>query len=132
VEIGFAVVVLVITAVLVNTAPARTVSTEPVTLSMRRGTVFADGTIAPGTAGRNDIHLTVLSTSGAPIEDVQVQLTRPDGELAAFDVPLRTLGPGHYFSPQYDIPFPGEWRMVVRVRRGATDEVVLTQDFELR
>ncbi|HEX5586397.1 MAG TPA: CopD family protein, partial [Acidimicrobiia bacterium] len=132
VEVAFAVVVLAITSVLVNTAPARTVSAEPVSLTMRSGSVFADATIAPGAAGRNDIHLTVLSTGGKSVADVQMQLTRPDGDLAAFDVPLRTLGPGHYFAPQYDIPFPGDWRMVLRVRLGATDEVVLTKGFSLR
>ena len=132
VEIVFAVVVLAITALLVNTAPARTVTTEPVSLNMRSGSVFADGTIAPGAAGRNDIHLTVLSTSGAPIEDVQMQLSRPDGDLAPFDVPLRQLGPGHLYAPQFDIPFPGDWTMVLRVRLGPTDEKVLTQRFTLR
>ncbi|MFI5047817.1 MAG: copper resistance protein CopC [Acidimicrobiia bacterium] len=131
-EIVFAVVVLSITAMLVNTAPARTVSSKPVTLSMRNGTVFADGTIAPGTAGRSDIHLSVLSTAGAPVGDVQMQLTRPDGKLAPLDVPLRALGPGHLFAPQFDIPFPGDWTMVLRVRLGATDEKVLTQKFSLR
>ena len=35
--------ILAITAMLVNTAPARSVSTEPVSLSMRSGSVFADG-----------------------------------------------------------------------------------------
>jgi copper transport protein len=132
VEIAFAVVILVITAMLVNTAPARSVSTEPVSFDVRHGSVFADVTIAPGSAGRNDIHLTVLSTAGAPIEDVQMQLARPDGKVAALDVPLRNLGPGHYYAPQYDIPFPGDWTMVLRVRRGATDEVVLTEKFSLR
>ena len=132
VEVAFAVVVLAITSVLVNTAPARTVSTEPVSLTMRSGSVFADATVAPGASGRNDIHLTVLATGGKSIADVQMQLTRPDGDLAPFSVPLRTLGPGHYFAPQYDIPFPGDWTMVLRVRLGATDEVVLTKGFSLR
>src|SRR5215510_183691 len=132
IEVLFAIVVLAIVSVLVNTAPARTVSTAPVSFQMRTGSVFADVTIAPGTAGRNDIHFTALTTNGKTIEDVQVQLTRPGGDLAPFDVPLRSLGPGHYYAPRFDIPFPGDWRMVARVRLGATDEVVLTKVFTLR
>jgi copper transport protein len=131
-EVVFAVVVLAISSVLVNTAPARTVSTAPVSFTMRSGTVFADVTIAPGNAGRNDIHFTALTTSGKTIEDVQMQLTRPDGHFAPFDVPLRDLGPGHYYAPQFDIPYSGDWTMVARVRLGATDEVVLTKGFSLR
>ena len=41
-EVVFAAVVLAVTALLVNTAPARTESSEPVTLTMRSGGVFAD------------------------------------------------------------------------------------------
>ena len=73
VELLFAAVILAITSMLVNTAPARSVSTAPVSLTLRSGSVFGDATIAPGAAGPNDIHITVLSTGGAPIEDMQVQ-----------------------------------------------------------
>jgi hypothetical protein len=83
-------------------------------------------------AGRNELHLTVLSTAGAPIEDVQVQLVRPDGKVAPIDVQTSTLGPGHVYTPALDIPFSGKWTMVLRVRRGETDEVVLTQGFSVR
>ena len=58
-----------------------------------------------------------------------VQLTRPGDDLAPFTVPLQKLGPGHYTSPLYDIPFPGDWQMTVRVQLGETDEAVLTGTF---
>jgi copper transport protein len=132
VEVVLAVVVLAITAVLVNTAPARTTSSDPVSLTMRSGPVFADASVAPGVAGRNDIHLTVLSSRGAAVEEAQMQLTRPGDDIAPLEVPLRTLGPGHYYSPRYEIPFPGDWRMVVRVRTGPTDETVLSETFDVR
>ena len=132
VEVVFAAIILAVTAVLVNTAPARTEQTEPVSLTMHTEQVFVDATIAPGVAGRNDVHVTVLPDGPESVTEVQVQLTRPGSDLAPFDMPLRQLGPGHYFVPQYNIPFPGDWRMVVRVRLGETDEVVTTDDFSLR
>jgi copper transport protein len=132
VEVVFAVAVLAITSVLVNTAPGRTVSTEPVSLTLRSGAVFADVTIAPGIAGPNDIHVTVLTTGSQQVSNVQMQLTRPGEDLPPFDVPLRDLGPGHEYAPLFNIPFPGDWRMVLRVTLGATDEAVLTGDFSLR
>jgi copper transport protein len=131
-EVVFAVVVLAITAVLVNTAPARTEEAEPVSLTMRSEEVFADVTIAPAVAGPNDIHVTLLPTGAESVVGATMQLTRPGGELAAFDVPLRSLGPGHYYAPLYNIPFPGDWRMIVRVQLGTTNEAVLTDDFSLR
>jgi len=132
VEVVFAAAILAITAVLVNTAPARTESTEPVSLALRSGGAFADITIAPAVAGPNDIHVTVLSTSGQNVTDLQLQLTRPGSDFAAFDVPLRPLGPNHEYAPQYNIPFPGEWRVALRVQLGTTDEAVLTGGFSVR
>jgi copper transport protein len=131
-EVVFAVAILVVTAVLVNTPPARTESTEPVSLALRSGSVFADVTIAPAVAGPNDIHVTVLPTGADTVTDVEMQLTRPGSDLAAFDVPLRPLGPGHEYSPQYNIPFPGDWTVVLRVQLGTTNEAVLTGDFSVR
>ena len=55
-----------------------------------------------------------------------VQLTRPGEDLPPFAVPLQKLGPGHYYAPLYDIPYPGEWQMTIRVQLGETDEAVLT------
>jgi len=132
VELVFAVAILAVTAVLVNTAPARTESTEPVELSMRSGSVFADVTIAPAVAGPNDIHVTVLPSGSQPVTDLQMQLTRPGSDLAPFDVPLRPLGPNHVYAPRYNIPFTGEWKMVLRVQLGTSDEAVLTDDFTIR
>jgi len=118
--------------VLVNTAPARTESTEPVQLSMRSGSVFADVTIAPAVAGPNDIHVTVLPSGAQQVTDLQMQLTRPGSDLAPFDVPLRPLGPNHVYAPRYNIPFAGDWKMVLRVQLGTSDESVLTDDFTIR
>ncbi len=131
-EVGFAAVVLAVTALLVNTAPARTESTEPVALAMRSGGVFADVTISPAIVGRNDIHVTVLPTGADSVTDLQMQLTRPGEDVAPFDVPLRPLGPGHEYAPQYNIPFSGDWRVVLRVQLGTSDEAVLTDDFSIR
>ena len=49
-------------------------------------------------------------------------LQRPGGGLAPFDVPLRRLGPGHYYAPLFDIPYPGRWDMIVRARVGPTEK----------
>jgi copper transport protein len=133
-ELVIALVVLSITALLVNAAPARSVQTEPISMTLKSSQVWVDVVIAPGVAGGNDIHLTSLPVGDTVtnVEDMSVQLTRPGRDLPPFTVPLTKLGPGHYIASLYNIPFPGEWQMTVRVRLGETDEAVLTGKFTLR
>jgi copper transport protein len=134
VEVAIAAVILAITAMLVNAAPARAVSTGPVSLTLKSGQVWVYVDIAPGAAGPNDMHFTALPTGGGPatVTDMIVQLTRPGEDLPPFTVPLQKLGAGHYYAPQYEIPYPGKWQLVVRVQLGATNEAVLTSTFTLR
>jgi copper transport protein len=134
VEVVLALVILSVTALLVNAAPARTVETEPISMTLKSSQVWVDVVIAPGVAGGNDMHFTSLPVgdTAVDVEDMTVQLTRPGEDIPPFSVPLRKLGPGHYVAPLYDIPYPGEWQLTVRVRLGASDEAVLVGKFSLR
>ena len=133
-EVAIAAVILGVTAMLVNAAPARTATTQPVALTLKSEKLWVYVDIAPGVAGPNDIHITSLPTGGGltTVQDMQVQLVRPGADLPPFTVPLRKLGPGHYYAPLYDIPYPGPWRIVVRAQISATNEVVLQGRFSLR
>ena len=134
VEVAIAAVILAITALLVNAAPARSASTAPVSLTLKSRQVWVYVDVAPGVAGPNDMHFTAFPTGGGPatITGMTVQLTRPGEDLPPFTVPLQKLGAGHYYAPLYDIPYPGKWQMTVRVELGSTDEAVLTSPFVLR
>jgi copper transport protein len=134
VEVVIAVVILGLTAMLVNAAPARAQNTEPVSLTLKSRQVWVYADIAPGAAGPNDMHFTALPTGGGPatIADMTVQLTRPGEDLPPFSVPLQKLGAGHYYAPLYDIPYSGKWQMTIRVQLGQTDEAVLSSPFTLR
>jgi len=133
-EVAIAAVILVITALLVNAAPARAQNTEPVSLTLKSKQVWVYADVAPGAAGPNDMHFTALPTGGGPatINGMTVQLTRPGEDLPPFTVPLQKLGAGHYYAPLYDIPYPGTWQMTVRVQLGETNEAVLTSRFRMR
>jgi copper transport protein len=134
VEVAIAAVILGITAMLVNAAPARAQNTAPVSLTLKSSQVWVYVDIAPGAAGPNDMHFTALPTGGGPasVTDMTVQLTRPGEDLPPFTVPLQKLGPGHYTAPLYDIPYSGKWRLTIRVQLGETDEAVLTSPFTVR
>jgi copper transport protein len=133
-EIVIALAILAVTALLVNAAPARSVQTQPISMTLKSPKVWVDVVIAPGVAGGNDVHLTALPVGDTVVnvEDMKVQLTRPGSDLPPLELPLRKFGPGHYVSPLYDIPYPGQWRMTIRATLGATDQAVLTGTFELR
>jgi copper transport protein len=133
-ELVIAFVVLAITALLVNAAPARSIQTQPISMTLKSSQVWVDVVIAPGVAGGNDIHLTALPVGDTVtnVEDMAVQLTRPGADLPPFSVPLTKFGPGHYIASLYDIPYPGDWRMTIRMRLGQTDEAVVTGKFTLR
>ncbi len=134
IEVVIAVVILAITALLVNAAPARSSSTEPVSLTLKSSQVWVYSDVVPGIAGPNDLHFTALPTGGGPasVQDMQVQLTRPGEDLPPFTVPLQKLGAGHYYAPLYDIPYSGEWQMTIRVQLSATNEAVLVGRFDVR
>jgi copper transport protein len=134
VEVVIAVVILSITVLLVNAAPARTVATAPVSLTLKSPKLWVDVTIAPGIAGGNDVHVTALPLGGGftNVENMQVQLVKSGAKLPPFNVPIQLLGPGHGYAPLFDIPYPGKWQIVVRAQTSATDESVLTGTFTLR
>ncbi len=117
VEIALGLAVLAATALLVNAAPgySSTQSTSgAVGVTMEAATISVDVTVTPGISGRNDIHVDLFTPEGAPLgaDELTVTFALPDGDVAPIDVPLRTLGPGHYYSPGFDVPGPGEWRIV--------------------
>jgi len=134
IEVVIAAIILAITAMLVNAAPARSVETQPVALTLKSRQVWVYVDVAPGIAGPNDMHFTALPTGGGPatVTDMTVQLTRPGQDLPPFTVPLQKFGPGHYYTPLYNIPYPGMWQMTIRVQLGATDEAVLVSNFGVR
>jgi copper transport protein len=134
VEVVIAAVILAITALLVNAAPARSATTQPIGLTLKSSQVWVYTDVVPGTVGPNDMHFTALPTGGGPasVQDMQVQLTRPGQDLPPFAVPLQKLGAGHYYAPLYDIPYSGKWQMTVRVQLSATDEAVLVGTFDVR
>jgi copper transport protein len=130
-EVGIAVVVIAVTAVLVNAAPAKIAQSQPggatgVTLKSDR--VWVDITAAPGVApAANDIHVTAINPSGAPVNpaDVVATLDFPSRHVAPLTIPLRRLGAGHYLSPGFTIPFKGTWRIAAHVRFDQFTEVTI-------
>jgi len=131
------IMVLAVTAVLVNTAPAVSASRAAegaAGVTMRSPRVVVDVTASPAVAGRNDLHVSTFSAAGAPLDVVELTVTLdlPSKRIAPITVPLRDLGPGHYLSPGFTIPFPGEWRVNAKVLLSDVDLVPLSGSIAIR
>jgi copper transport protein len=137
-EAFLGIVILAITAVLVNAVPAVTAKAGSgegaAGISMRSDQVVVDVTVAPARAGRNDIHVSTFTPAGAPLDVAELTVTfdLPSRGIAPIDVPLRKLGPGHYLSPGFDIPIAGDWRVTAKALLSDVDQVNLSDTITIR
>ncbi|MGH9024505.1 MAG: FixH family protein [Acidimicrobiia bacterium] len=134
VEVVVAVVILGVTALLVNAAPARDQQTGPVEITMRGDGMNFDIVVAPAEAGRNDVHLTATTPGGGPTEVLQMdaRMSLPSRDIAPIKLQLRRLGPGHYTAPGVDLPISGDWQLEVATLISDTDEVRATGTIPIR
>ena len=125
------VVVLVLTAALVSTPPARTAAGI--------GTIFSDtkpiGTdsvnlvVDPNRAGPNSIHLYLLDQSGRPAalaQSVELDLSLPAANLGPIVRQPLVAGPGHYLLDSNDLSIAGAWTIVVRAQVSKFEENTAT------
>jgi copper transport protein len=133
-ELGIAVAILGLTAVLVNTATGRESYAPTVSASQ----AFSTG--GPGGAGT--VHVLVEPARLGP-NTIEVDFTRADGQAflpaqvtAALYFPARNLGPlpvtltraapGQYLAQGATVTFTGQWTLQVIVRSDAFDETSVT------
>jgi copper transport protein len=143
-EVVFAIVILSITSLLVNAAPAVSVNESGTSGATLRGDgVRLDVTAAPGRPGRNELHFTLFKSAGAPLalapvgglEEVgefTVTASLPDRDIAAIPIPVRRVSPSHYIASGIDLPISGDWTLTVRALRTQTDQVALVGKLSIR
>jgi len=121
-EVALGAVVLALTAVLVNVAPSRALASEPVSLTLVQGDVLASVVVDPARTGRNDVHVTLSSTTGAlrRFDPIRVRMTPLSGELGPLEVPVQPVGPNHVAAYGTDLPFAGDWRLEVLASEGTS------------
>lgn len=99
---GLVVVVVLVTAVLVNLQPAREAAGVTGVFSIHEQ--IADGThvnlvVDPNRAGANQIHLYLLTETGRPAdlaEAVTFELSKPDADIGPLTRTPEVAGPGHW------------------------------------
>ncbi|HUY66080.1 MAG TPA: copper resistance protein CopC [Acidimicrobiales bacterium] len=127
-EIGVALAVLGVTALLVNAVPAKQAAALPFSTSFTTLGVQVNAIVDPAKAGTgNQVHVYVLSTLGTPvaIPELDATLTMPAESLGPLAIPLHIGGLGHYYATNVDIPVAGTWILKFTVRTDAIDEQVV-------
>ena len=131
-EFGLAVVVLAVTALLVESQPAAETAPKagPVTAStpFDTGSVNGTGTVTvtldPARVGPEQVQISVLDKTGKAesVPEVDASLALPAQQLGPIKVDLKTAGPGHYTASNVLVPMTGTWQVIVTVRTTDIDQ----------
>lgn len=135
IEVLIATVVLAITSVLVQTAPARTTYVDPVRETVRLASGgTADVELTPAKVGANTLRVTVKDGSGAPADAGQVTATLalPAEQIGPLAVNLTRAGTGQYTTGSASLPRAGTWELVIRVQKSEFDRDVAQVDVTVR
>lgn len=136
-----AVVVLALTAALVNSAPPRAAvvaqrsTPDRKTIPFDTGGVGGTGklkvNVQPLTTGPNIVTVTVLDAAGVrrEVPELDMAFTLKSRNIGPLRVTMRRTGMtmGTYRSATADLPMPGRWQMAITVRTSDTDETTVTE-----
>jgi copper transport protein len=127
-ETAIAVVVLAVTALLVNAQPARSALAQPFSTEMRSDAVWVDVTVDPAKAGPAALHFYTLSPQGAvqEVQDLTATLTLPSQDVGPLAVPVQRAGPGHFSAYNFNIPLRGQWKLEVKALLSDIDEATVS------
>jgi copper transport protein len=124
-EIAIALVVLGVTALLVNAAPAKQAANQPFSQSFNVLGVQINAVVAPAKPGPgNQVHFYVLGRHGqsVAIPELDAAISLPSAGIGPLAIPLFVASPGHFRANDFDIPLAGDWRLKLTVRTSPIDE----------
>jgi len=133
-EAVLGVVVLGVTAGLVNASPARVAYSKPVNVTVpgvNGGKVQVK--IEPAKQGQNVADIYLLAKDGTTlIVPPEVQARLRDGKDTSLPVELTDAEPGHYVATALTVPSPGKWTLRILVRTTDIDEDTIDVPVKIR
>jgi copper transport protein len=119
-EIALGVVVLAVTALLVNLSPARVEAgiSGPFVAEVALGANDLEIVVDPNEIGENLVHLTVTTPAGAPaeIQAMKVRFVMPEQDIGPLTGAGKELGPGHFVVQGNQLSVAGEWILEIEAR----------------
>ncbi|WP_236796324.1 FixH family protein [Amycolatopsis sp. GM8] len=140
-EAALGLVVLSVTALLVEAEPGRTATAAQ---PQRRevsydtggpgGSGQVDVELAPAAGGPNTVTLSIVDKSGKPrdVPEFHAKLTLPARGIGPLEIPLRQTGPGGYVATAVQIPAAGSWQLALTVRTSDLDETTVATTVDVR
>ena len=128
-EVVIALVVLAVTALLVNAAPAKQAASQPFSQSFNTLGVQVNAIVDPARVGPgNQFHFYILGRLGQPvaIPELDATISLPTQGIGPLTIPLVVATLGHYRATGVAIPLAGNWILKLTVRTTAIDEAVVT------
>jgi copper transport protein len=136
-EVVIGAVVVAVTSLLVNVAPARDTVAKPIGLQLTTATMHIDVTVDPARKGHNNIHIYALTPTGTPQAIQHAQLsatkqTRGTEPLEPLELHMFRAGPNHFQALNADLPLKGTWTLDIIVGVDEFTEEEATADITLR
>ncbi len=137
-EAAVAALVLALTAVLVQTTPARSALSETtaptVQSALLRDTLFTlTVDVRPAKVGINEIHLYATTPDGQPsdIKQWQVRASMPAQGIESIDATILPITPDHAIG-QIGLPTAGTWTFTFTMRTTDIDQSTVSADVMIR
>ncbi|MCW2600942.1 MAG: putative transport integral rane protein [Frankiales bacterium] len=132
IEAGLAAIVLAVTALLVNTTPAKAAFAPPYTGRSTAGPLTVAVDIYPARKGLNGLHIYTVGTGGRTVDVAQItgDVVRSDGEKITVYPKHKSLG--HYEDLNLVLPATGKWTIELQIRVNDVDSYPSTQTFVVR
>ncbi|NLU80111.1 copper resistance protein CopC/CopD [Micromonospora sp. HNM0581] len=140
VELAVTAIVLGVSAVLVQTTPARSVATDVSASDSGYFSTTATSSlysmqieVTPARRGNNSVHLYAytLENQPLPIVEWQVTVALPDAGIEPIQVPLLPLTDNHA-TGEISLPSAGEWELRVTARTTEIDQATVTATVPVR
>ncbi|MEU5550649.1 copper resistance protein CopC [Micromonospora sp. NPDC047793] len=133
-ELAVTAVVLGVSAVLVQTTPARTASSDVAAVDAGYFTTRVESTLyalqiemSPARRGNNSVHFYAytLDNRPQPVVEWKATIALPSAGIEAIDIPLLPLTDNHA-TGEITLPGPGEWELRVTARTTEIDQATVT------
>ena len=131
IEVGIAVIVLVVTALLVNSRPAKDAYAPPYSGRSAAGPLTVQIDIYPARKGLNGLHVYTVGTGGRTRDVAEVTgFVQKGDEKITVDPKRKSLG--HYEDLSLVIPGKGTWTIDLEIRVSDVDSYETKQSFTIK